>query len=82
MKYVDQRDLNEIKDLRQLAYRAAERFGDKDLYASPNPKNDFHYTYNDFKENIIRLGTAFMDLGWKDQKIAVIGEAHPAYMTT
>ncbi len=81
MKYKDQRELTTIEDLRQLVFRAAERFGDKDLYASPNPKKPYHYTYNDFKRNVIAFGTALIEMGLRGQKIAVIGEAHPAYMT-
>ena len=82
MKYQDKRTLTTITDFRQLVYAAAERYGDRDLYASPNSKKEFHYTYNDLKKNVVHLGTAFLEKGWQGEKIAVIGEAHPAYMTT
>ena len=82
MKYKDKRNLTAIKDLRHLVLSAAERYGDKILYASPNKKHDFKYSYNDLKENVLNLATAFLDYGFNGEKIAVIGEAHPAYMTT
>lgn len=82
LKYKDKRNLTTIKDLRHLVLSAADRFGDKTLYASPNKKHDFRYSYNDLKENVLNLATAFLDYGFDGEKIAVIGEAHPAYMTT
>ncbi len=80
MKYVDKRKIQKIEDFRQLVFSAAERFGDKILYASPK-KDGYRFTYNDFKRDIISFGTALIERGIKDQKIAVMGEAHPAYMT-
>ena len=61
MKYKDKRNLTAIKDLRHLVLSAAERYGDKILYASPNKKHDFKYSYNDLKENVLNLATAFLD---------------------
>ncbi len=82
MKYTDKRKLTKVTDIRHLVFSAQERFGDKILYASPNKKKDFKYSYNDLKNNVINLGTAFLDYGFNNEKIAVIGEANPAYMTT
>jgi len=80
MKYVDKRKIQKIEDFRQLVFSAADRFGDRILYASPK-KDGYRFTYSDFKRDIISFGTALIERGIKDQKIAVMGEAHPAYMT-
>ncbi len=82
LKYKDKRTLTKIEDFRQLLLSTAERFGDKALYASPDPKHDFRYSYNDLKNNSLWLAAAFLHRYPNGARVAVIGEANPAYMTT
>lgn len=71
-----------ISDLRDLVNKNAERYGDKALYVYKQNGTEKTYTYNDMRENMYYLGTAFSKLGLMGKHIAIIGEGLPAYMTT
>jgi len=71
-----------ISDLRDLVIKNAERYADKALYVYKENGIEKTYTYNDMRDNMYYLGTAFAKLGIMGTHIAVIGEGLPAYMTT
>ncbi|MBE6574167.1 MAG: long-chain fatty acid--CoA ligase [Ruminococcaceae bacterium] len=71
-----------INDLRHLIVSNAEVYGDKPLYTYKENKEIKVFTHNDQLANMNRLGTAFAKLGIMGKTVAVIGETHPAYMTT
>lgn len=70
-----------IKDLRDLVVTGAECFGDKTLYEYREGGEIRRFSYRDNLDDMNRLGTAFADLGLIGQRIAVIGDTHPHYMT-
>ena len=76
------KNTTEIKNLRDLVRSNAATFGDMNLYTYIENKTEKTISYREFGENINRLGTAFFQLGLMGKHIAVIGESHPAYMTT
>ncbi len=73
-----------ISDLRDLVDSCADRYGDKPLYIyrdkEDNTEKQFSYNMN--RDHMVYLGTAFSKMGIMGKHIAVIGEGHPAYMTT
>ncbi len=70
------------KDIRHLVYSSAEKYGEKDLYIYTRNKERLTYKYNDLKNNMNYLGTAFAKLGIMGGTVAVIGDSHPMYFTT
>lgn len=63
-----------IKDLKDMLNQSVELFAD---FPAFNLKKNGEYhpvSYKQFKEHVDGLGTAFVDMGLKDEKIAVIGE--------
>lgn len=64
-----------IKDLKDLITQSEKLFGDKNAFLVRTDDNSFKgITYSQFKKDIDALGTALLDLGLKDQYVAVIGE--------
>lgn len=70
-----------IYDLRELVKYNAKRYGDKDLYVYKEDNIEKHFSYNDCLKYMNMLGTAFNELGLMGKRIAVIGDAHPHYLT-
>ena len=70
------------KDLRDLVKTSADAFGDKLLYTYIENQEQKQYTYNELWSNMNNLGQALYHLGLSDKHIAVMGEVHPAYITT
>lgn len=81
-KTAAQVDFRLIKDLRELVYGCSERFGDEVLYRYKEHGEEKTLTFNESLENMNRLGTAFAKLGIMGKNVAIIGDAHPAYITT
>jgi len=65
-----------IKDLKDMLNQSAEIFDDKPAFILKTDKpNKFKtISFDDFKEDVDELGTALVDLGLKDKRIAIIGE--------
>ena len=68
-------------DLRELVRTNAECYGDKVLYIYKEDGEEKTVTYNENWNRMNALGTAFSRIGLMGETIAVIGEAHPLYMT-
>ncbi|GAE90182.1 AMP-dependent synthetase/ligase [Acetivibrio straminisolvens] len=65
-----------IKDLKDMLNSSAELYGDKAAFLS-KPKNGAAYipiSYKQLKSDVDAMGTALIELGLKNRKIALIGE--------
>lgn len=71
-----------ISDLKELVLKNAEDYGDKALYMYKKGKEVLSFSFNQVKEAVEQLGTAFAEMGYMGKSIAVIGEANPYYMVT
>ncbi len=69
-------------DFPTLVKANAELYGDLPVYSYFEGKNIVEMSYKNFYNNILALGTSFANLDLSGKTIAVIGMAHPAYMTT
>lgn len=58
-----------IRNFRELVYGSAEKFGDLPAFKLRNRV----ITYGEFMEDYRGLCTAFLEMGFEDSKIAVIG---------
>ncbi len=69
-------DVREIKNLKDMFYSSTDIFGDKTAFmVKDNPGGAYrNITYNQFRRDVDAFGTALMDMGLKNNKIAVIGE--------
>lgn len=74
-------DLKVYDDLRQLLDGSAEKYGEKDAFiiktkreTKKSPAEYRHVSFIELREEIDRLGTAFMEAGFKDKRLAVIGK--------
>lgn len=63
-------------DLKDMLNKSVEKFSDRPLYVFKTEESGKfkEITYREFKNNVDCLGTALINLGLKDKKIAVIGE--------
>ena len=68
-------------DLRELVRSNAECYGDKVLYRYKEDGEEKTVTYNENWNRMNALGTALSRVGLMGETVAVIGEAHPLYMT-
>lgn len=71
-----------ITDLRDLVHGSAELFGDKILYYYLEDGVQKEFAYRRLWEDMNAVGQAFIELGLGGHHIAVMGEVHPAYITT
>ena len=75
MKNGELYEVRPIKDLKDMLYSSVEIYGDKAAFLS-KPKGSSEYvpiSYNQYKSDVNDMGTAFIDLGLKNQRIALIG---------
>lgn len=63
-------------DLKDMLNKSVEKFGDRPAYVFKTEEvGKFReVTYNDLKNDVDSLGTALINLGLKDKRIAVIGD--------
>lgn len=73
MKKIE-RNVPELKNLRDMVVNSASNYGDKDLYVYKNGKEEVHYSFNMLKRDCECFGTALNTLGIRGEHIAVIGE--------
>ena len=65
----------EITDLKDLLYKSATRYTRRAAFKLKDKiGNIYKVTYQKFKEDVMALGTALINLGLKDANIAVIGK--------
>jgi len=65
-----------IRDLKDMLEQSAEIFDDKPafVFKTDEPDKFDSISFDDYKEDVDELGTALIDLGLKDKRVAVIGE--------
>ena len=68
-------DCMEITDLKDMLKKSGEQFKDKIAYKIKIEEGKYKtYTHEEVRKMIDGLGTALIDIGLKDKRIAVIGE--------
>lgn len=66
----------EFKDLKDMLKKSGEKFGDRPayIYKTDEPGKFKEITHKEFRDDINNFGTALINLGLKDKRIAVISE--------
>lgn len=69
-------DVEKINNLKEMLEKSAKKFGDKPAYVFKTEEVGKlkEINYNEFKNNVDSLGTALINLGLKDKRIAIIGD--------
>lgn len=69
-------EFEKFVDLKDMLNKSVEKFGDRPAYVFKTEEVGKlrEITYNDFKNDVDSLGTALINLGLKDKRIAVIGD--------
>lgn len=69
-------EFEKFNNLKEMLNKSVERFGDKAAYVFKTiEEGKFkEITYKQFKDNIDSLGTALVNLGLKNKRIAIIGD--------
>ena len=69
-------EVREIKDLKDMLESSTKLYGDSVAFLSKDkPGGDYkEITYKQFKSDVDALGTALINLGLKDKRVAIIGE--------
>ena len=63
-----------FKDLKEMLKQTEEKYGDKKAYIVQEKEGIREITHKQFRKDVNSLGTAFIEMGLKDKRIAVIGE--------
>lgn len=67
-------DVRFISDFRDMIHQSALLYGNEPAFMLKNKQGEYYnVTYNELQRDIQTLGTALWDMGYKDQKIAVMG---------
>ena len=68
-------EVEKITDLKDMLNKTVKKFGSRPAYVFKTEEegNLKEITYNEFKSDIDGLGTALINLGLKDKRVAVIG---------
>lgn len=68
-------DVPEVTDLRHLLQQAVASFPDRNLFLDRKTPEDpyFGISYRKFYDDVMAFGSALLDLGLKDAKVAVVG---------
>ncbi len=72
----------QLNNLKELVESNAKNYGDRPLYYFKDKKDVVSFSYNQMKNSVDSLGTAFNTLGIMGCNIAVIGDTNPYYMVT
>ena len=69
-------EIEKFADLKEMLNKTVEKFGDRPAYVFKTQEaGKFReITYKEFKNDVDSIGTALINLGLKDKRIAVIGE--------
>ncbi|MCI9063281.1 MAG: AMP-binding protein [Clostridia bacterium] len=63
-----------FRDLKDMLKQTGEKYGEKTAYILQEGNERIKITHKQFREDINYLGTALIEMGLKDKRIAVIGE--------
>ena len=77
-------EFEKFTDLKDMLNKTVEKFGDRPayVYKTDTPGKLIEIKYNEFKNYIYVLGTALINLGLKDKRIAIIGENRYEWTTS
>ena len=68
-------EVRQLRDLRDLITQSVELFGERPAFEVKDFNNNhYNITYNEYYEQINALGTALIDIGLKNEKIAISGD--------
>ncbi len=68
-------EVRKLHDLRDLISQSVQLYGDRPAFEVKDFKNNhYNITYNEYFEQINALGTALVDMGLKNEKIAIAGD--------
>ncbi len=68
-------EVRQLRDLRDLITQSVELYGERPAFEVKDFKNKhYNITYNEYFEQINALGTALIDMGLKNEKIALAGD--------
>lgn len=65
--------VREISNLKDMLYDSAKMYKDNIAFKYKEDGNAIEVKYEEFKNDVNALGTSLLDLGLKDEKIALIG---------
>ena len=76
VKYENLYEVRPIRDLREMITSSVELFGEKAAFLLKKEGSPEYVpvSYRQYKQDIDALGTALVDLGLKDKRIAIISE--------
>ena len=63
-----------FRDLKDMLKQSEEKYGDKRAFVLQEEDGIREVTHRQFRKDIDYLGTALIEMGLKDKRIAVIGE--------
>ena len=70
-----EKDVLEVYDLKDMLFKTGTIYGEKEAYRLKDENGNICiYTHKEVREMITALGTALLDLGLKNKRIAIIGE--------
>ena len=80
----------ELKDLKAVPVRslyhnvelAAQKYGDRTLFAFERNKTDYEISYAEFYEYVNAMTRAFIHFGFAGKKVGIIGENCPEWIAT
>ena len=77
-------EVEKFTDLKDMLNKTVSKFGDRPayVYKTETPGKFKEITYKEFKDDIDGLGTALINLGLKDKRIAIIGENRYEWTTS
>lgn len=67
-------EVREIKDLKDMLNQSKNLYGTRPAFKIKKDGQITEITHNEFAEQVDSLGTRLIDLGFKDKRIAIIGE--------
>ena len=72
---MEKKDILEVRDLKDMLEKTGKLYGDRPGYKIKVGEGKYEtYTHKEIRNMINYLGTALINLGLKDKRIAVIGE--------
>lgn len=76
MKNIPLYEVRKVKSIKEVLDTSAAMYGDKTAFLSKRKGNDNYapVTFKEFKSDVDALGTALLDMGLKDGRVAIISE--------
>ena len=66
---------DEISNLKEMLYRSSNIYGSRIAFKIKNNNGEIYpISYKEFKEDVVKLGTYLIQLGFLGKRIAVIGK--------